>query len=142
MTTEDEGLRVFAAGAKPESTGRPSVFSEVDQDDLIARIGTVDDDMASPFFKESLSEAEEAATQVFNIGLRLSAEGATNRLGDPLRPTGSRTATSSRAVQERATSPVAATLIAIPGILSRDNGARQVFILGGPAALDQYERKS
>ena len=132
---EDDGLNVFVEGARPESTGQPSVFSQVNQDELIARIGTVDDDMSSPFFDESILEAEGAATQVFDIGIRLLSEGAVGRLGDPDRNAEPPTQASTRAVQTRPTSTVTSTPIAISGVLSRDNAARRDFILGGPDAL-------
>ncbi len=136
MTGEEDPLSVFTEGAHPESTGKPSVFAQVDQEELIARIGTVDDDMSSPFFKESVLEAEGMATQVFDIGIRLLAEGSVGRLGDPDRDAvGPPSAPSTRAVQNRSSLTVTSTPIAISGILSRDNDARRAFILGGPDAL-------
>jgi len=135
VASEDDGLTFFTEGARPESTGKPSVFAQVDQDELIARIGTVDDDMSSPFFKESLLEAEGAATQVFDIGIRLLAEVPVGRLGDPERTPEPKPSTSTRAVQNRNALTVTSTPIAISGVLSRDNEARRAFILGGPDAL-------
>lgn len=138
MSTEDDGLSVFLDGARPESSGQPSVFSQVDQEELIGRIGTVDDDMSSPFFAETLPEAEDAATQVFDIGIRLLSEGAAGVTDEPARSSGMRSSSSTRGVQGRKASIVTATPIAVPGVLTRDNNARRAFVLGGPDALKGF----
>jgi hypothetical protein len=54
--TEDEiGLHFFTADQKSRQPASASVFGPVDQDEIIARIDTVeDDDLDSSFFADSM----------------------------------------------------------------------------------------
>ena len=132
--TDDEAPGDVADAALHEPPAQPSVFGRVDQDELIAHIGAVDEDLSSLFFEESLADAEDAAMQVFDIGIRLLAEDV-GRLGDPGRSADPRPNPYTRGVHGRNPSNVTTTPVSLPGILSRDNHARRAFILGGPDAL-------
>ena len=106
---------------------RPSVFEVPDQGDVIARIDAVsEDDLGSTFFGHSIQDVENAATWVFDIGVRtLSDDGATTPSGTFGVP----------APGPAMPSSTASPAVRMPGLLDDDPVRRGAFILGGPAAL-------
>lgn len=71
MKDDEIGLTFFTEGRPRSPEGMPSVFGTIDQAEILARIDEVqDDDLASSFFGDSLVEVENAATKVFDVGLR------------------------------------------------------------------------
>jgi hypothetical protein len=115
------------AGENPQDSPRkPSVFAPVNQDDMIARLDQVsDDDLSSTFFADSMQEVEDAATNVFDIGIRTLTQDD---------------APATRAGSFGAPGPAAAAPIQpalqSPGTLAHDADRQRAFILGGPAASD------
>ena len=137
MRDEEIGLQFFTKDPLPLS-GRPSIFSHVDQDLLFDRFDDVDeDDLESPFFADSMADVENAATRAFAIGVRILA----NESPVPQVGFGAEEGELEEAahVATPASSPsggIARTPMAVEGRLGRDRIARRAFILGGPRALD------
>ena len=129
MTGDDIGLSFFTQHGPIAPSGKPSAFGPVDQEALIARIDSVDDDdLSSTFFGDSILDVENAATRSFDIGIRTL--GTTN---PPPRPAAEPLTTAGiDASPAPARDPVE---VPVAGNLSDDAAARSAFILGGPAGL-------
>jgi hypothetical protein len=111
-----------------------SVFAVRDQDQVIAQIDTVsEDDLSSTFFGDSIDEVEDAATRMFDVGIRTLAHdtppGARSGAfaGEPTGSPGTTAAGSPAATPARL-----GTLIAR---LEGNPEAQRAFILGGPVAV-------
>jgi hypothetical protein len=131
VTGDEIGLGFYTDDESQGRPGKPSVFGVPDQTATIARIDAVsDDDMDSSFFADSIQDVEDAATRVFDIGVRTIAHDGTTvepvmSFGAP-RP------------QPAATLLVPAPLIAPVRVtvpMGADEAGRRAFILGGPAAI-------
>ena len=122
-----------------------SVFAAPDQDEIIARIESVDEDeTSSPFFDERLRTRQGDGRQAFEAGLTAFA--------------GDQTATPSRtapAAHPQAVSPDVSPDVSqygqqagpsLPAVVSvdyllGDDAARAAFILGGPSAIEPPARQ-
>ena len=132
------------AGPAPEPSpkAKPSVFGTPDQDEMIARLDSVDDDdLASGFFSATAGDAEDAAVRMFDLGIRTLGEesaptaatpfaggaavSAASTSGRPSMPEATETAASTSTSTSTASAPVDFTNPAL----------REAFILGGPDAL-------
>jgi hypothetical protein len=115
---------------QPAAAGKPSVFGVQNQDELISRIdATEDDDLGSSFFGDSIADVEEAATRMFDVGIRT----LTDEPAPQSQAFGVAAAAASGAgpaADQGRPSPVTVT-----GPLEADETARAAFILGGPAAV-------
>jgi len=111
-----------------DETDRPaSVFAAPDQDEIIARIGAVDDDeTGSHFFDERLRTRQGNGRQAFEAGLTAFA-------GDQAASVTAPTPVAPPAGAETSTAHESATL-SVDELLG-DPAARQAFILGGPSAI-------
>jgi hypothetical protein len=108
---------------------RPSVFGYVDQDEVIKRIDDVqEDDLTSGFFGDSIQDVENAATDIFDIGVRDEVE------TDGLSASHPFAVPTDAGHSEPAPSALPTTAPA-PTNLDKDARARQAFILGGPDAM-------
>jgi hypothetical protein len=123
----DEGtLSSFGAGADPESAARPSVFSGIDQEAIIARLDDVqDDDLDSSFFAEAMVDVENASTRAFDIGVRA---------GEPVPPAPAPVGTTPFTTAGLDATP-AAREDDVLGATHEARDERTAFILGGPGAL-------
>lgn len=136
MTGDDFGLAFFTQDGR-KSADRPSVFSAVDQSDMIARLdATVEDDLGSPFFGDSIQEVEDAALRMFDIGIRSitddpSSQTAPGAFG-AVSPRDSGGVTSH---EDTVDAPVISSAPSPASDLAHDPQARAAFTLGGPAAL-------
>lgn len=136
MTGDDFGLAFFTQDGRT-SADRPSVFSAVDQGDMIARLdATLEDDLESPFFDDSIQEVEDAALRMFDIGIRSitddpSSQAAPGGFG----AVGPRDSGRVAGHEETVDAPVISSVVSPAGDLAHDAQARAAFTLGGPAAL-------
>jgi hypothetical protein len=116
--------------ADARSPARPTVFGAPNQEEMIARIdSTTEDDLASPFFRNSLQDVEAAAVRMFDIGIRTLTDDpgqSPHHAFGTRAPDGAGTSSPSAVGQ-----PVA------EGTGSRfdDPAVRAAFILGGPDAM-------
>jgi len=128
VTDDDIGLHFFTADQKAKQPASASVFGPVDQDEIIARIDSVeDDDLDSSFFADSMKDVEDAATRSFDVGIRTLTDEP--RRGDERQAFGVTADDASRAV-------VAAHAAISGEELKQDDQARKSFILGGPTGTD------
>lgn len=111
-----------------EDQERPaSVFAAPDQDEIIARIGAVDDDeTGSHFFDERLRTRQGDGRQAFEAGLTAFA-------GDQAASRSAPTSLTPPAGTEASTARVSTT-VSVDELLG-DDAARRAFILGGPSAI-------
>lgn len=119
--------------SEEESGGdkRPtSVFASVDQTTIIAKLdANDDDDLGSNFFADSMQDVENAAANVFDIGIRTlsidpredSAATAFGAVGQPAAPAAPRSAAPTSAAADQAKQ-------------AAELKAKQAFVLGGPQA--------
>ena len=120
-----------ASSVEPGKPGSTTVFGYVDQQVMVSRIDTVDDDdLASSFFGDSIQDVAQAATKMFDVGVRDDGvhgeEAAPSSFGVPVGP--------KHAADESSNAPAAA----VDGEATRrEDAARHAFILGGPAAMKQ-----
>jgi hypothetical protein len=111
--------------SEPEKQAKPTVFGYVDQEQVIARIDTVsDDDLSSCFFGDSLQDIEDAATRMFDVGVR----------GDPDNGPAP-AARGSFAQPAPSSTPTEPASLPLPERLDRDAEARAAFILHGPSGM-------
>ncbi len=126
MTGDAIGLSFFTDGERPSRPARPSVFGVLDQDEVTARFDLVaDDDLESTFFGSTIQEVEDAATRIFDVGIRT----VTNDVDPSPQSTAFAGAVQAPARAEELPAADASEL------LVTDTGARREFILGGPAGL-------
>ena len=125
MTPDDIGLSFFTADQQSKDPGSTSVFGAVDQERMIAHIDDVeDDDLDSSFFSDSMKDVEDAATRVFDVGIRTLTD-------EPRTPQAS---TTFGAAQTAPVRPAGAQNPAVSDeSLENNEQARRSFILGGPA---------
>jgi len=125
MTPDDIGLNFFTADQQSKEPAVASVFGAVDQDRMIAHIDDVeDDDLDSSFFSDSMKDVEDAATRVFDVGIRTLTD-------EPRTPRASSTFGTAPPAQAPQPGGQAAPVSAAS--LQTDEKARRSFILGGPA---------
>jgi hypothetical protein len=129
MTGDDIGLNFFTQHSSPTPSSKASAFGPVDQDAMIARIDTVEeDDLSSTFFGDSLLDVERASTRAFDIGIRV--HGTTPDAAAP------RGAAMTTAGIDDSPAPAADPVeVPVVGGLADDDRSRAAFILGGPAGL-------
>ena len=125
MTPDDIGLSFYTADQQSKEPSVASVFGAVDQARMIAHIDDVDDDdLDSSFFSDSMKDVEDAATRVFDVGIRTLTD-------EPRPPQASKTFGAGPAVPAR---PAGAQDPAVSAeSLQNNEQARRSFILGGPA---------
>ncbi len=125
MTGDDIGLSFFTEQAPPAPPAKVSAFGPVDQDALMARIDSVDeDDLTSSFFGDSILDVENAATRAFDIGIRMHHP-----------PSAASDLTTMTTAGIDASPAPAADPIEEPKVGGVAEGSRAAFILGGPAGL-------
>jgi hypothetical protein len=115
-----------------------SVFAVRDQDQVIAQIDTVsEDDLSSTFFGDSMDEVEDAATRMFDVGIRALGHDtppgahAGAFAGEPTGSPGTTAAGSPAAGRPAAP----ARLVTLVARLEGNPEAQRAFILGGPVAV-------
>jgi hypothetical protein len=109
---------------------KPSVFGVQDQGEIISRIDSIeDDDLTSSFFGDSIADVEEAATRMFDVGIRT--------ITDEPAPTSQAfgVAAAAPAAAEPASGQGRPPSVAVSGSLEDDEAARAAFVLGGPTAV-------
>ena len=137
MRDEEIGLQFFTKDPLPLS-GRPSIFSHVDQDLLFDRFDDVDEDDL---------EARSSPTRWPMSRTRPPGRSPSGCASWPTSPLSRRSDSAAEEgeleeaahVATPASSPsgaIARTPMAVEGRLGRDRIARRAFILGGPRALD------
>jgi hypothetical protein len=131
VTGDEIGLHFYTDDEAPQPKGAPaSVFSGVDQNAMIARIDAVDDDdLGSTFFADSMQDVEDAAANIFDIGIK------TLTVDPRSEPTGRAFGSTAPAVASDTASsnaPASADPASRPPQQAGD--FRRAFILGGPAA--------
>jgi hypothetical protein len=150
MRDDDLGLSFFMEDEPEVAKRRTSVFGPVDQDEVIARIDAVcEDDLDSTFFGDSLQEVEDAATRIFDIGIRTfgnvqspsdqpsafaPAGGPAPSVDGPPRTGASPPPRVGSEPTASAAGPARPPAVRF-GTLEKDPAARRAFVLGGPVAL-------
>jgi hypothetical protein len=128
VTEDDIGLHFFTADQKGKQSNGASVFGPVDQDEIIARIDSVeDDDLDSSFFADSMKEVEDAATRSFDVGIRTLTDEPHAGGG---RPAFGVSASDAAGMVPGPHAPISSDQ------LKQDDQARRAFILGGPTGTD------
>jgi hypothetical protein len=128
---DEIGLHLYTDDEAPPPKGAPaSVFSAVDQDAMIARIDAVDDDdLGSTFFADSMQDVEDAAANIFDIGIK------TLTLDPRSEPTGRAFGSAApSAASDTAASSTQASVDPASSPAQQAGDFRRAFILGGPAA--------
>lgn len=128
MTGDEIGLNFFIDEGRSKGAEQPSVFGAVDQEAIIAKLDTnEDDDLGSDFFGDSIAEVEDAAVRMFDVGIRtITQDGPPPSTGPAFGAT----------VPQAAPAGAEPDAVTVAGHLADDPVARAAFILGGPAALD------
>jgi hypothetical protein len=136
MTKDEIGIHFFTGDEEPLKGNRPSVFSAVNQDEMISRIDKVDDDdLASTFFDDSMQDVEDAAANMFDIGIKtLTVDPRTERSASAFdgAPPSSPEQSSGVTAHDKAGSSAKDAVPAKESL--QDPDFRRDFILGGPPA--------
>jgi hypothetical protein len=131
MSQDEIGLQYFTADQRPGGTPAPSVFGKVDQAEMISRIDSVEeDDLHSTFFGDSMEDVEDAATRLFDVGIRTITHESR-----PVDAPAFGTSSVAAATTSASASGVAPSAAPSGDDLENDERVRRAFILGGPAGL-------
>ncbi len=136
MNGADAGRGTFAEEPRSDAP-KPSVFAAVDQKMIIDHLDDVqDDDLSSSFFSHSIQDVEDAAANVFDIGIKTLT--ADPRPADEGRPFGAASVAPFAPPTQAAVPPpdvVPPTpQTAAQAAAGLEEARRRAFILGGPAA--------
>jgi hypothetical protein len=134
---DDVGRGTFADDSR-NAPPKDSVFAAVDQKMIIEHLDDVrDDDLSSSFFSHSIQDVEDAAANVFDIGIRTLTVDA--RPTDEGRAFGKVSTATSFAPPAQAAVPPPDVAPPLPQTAAQaaaglEEARRRAFILGGPAA--------
>lgn len=136
MNGDDAGRGTFAEEPRTDAP-KQSVFAAVDQKVIIDHLDDVkDDDLSSSFFSHSIQDVEDAAANVFDIGIKTLT--ADPRPADEGRPFASASSAPFAPPTQAAVPPpdLAAPTpqTAAQAAAGLEEARRRAFILGGPAA--------